>query len=124
MRASEESEARIPRGGSGSLLSGIVGLQLGRTGARLGIKHGGEASKKSNGFLWVCLVLRHVDDVAENDGPRWAPAVLHGSVGGRTEPTPSLCLSDTDGLRASKLKHAVQDIDSDGDLGCATPIRP
>jgi hypothetical protein len=72
MRASDSSEARIPRGGSGSLsgslLSGIVGLQLGRTGARLGIKHGGEASKKSNGFLWVGLVLRHVDDVAENGG--------------------------------------------------------
>jgi hypothetical protein len=35
MRARDSSQARILRGGSESLLSGIVGLQLGRTGARL-----------------------------------------------------------------------------------------
>ena len=51
-------------------------------------------------------------------------AVLHGSVGERTEPTPCLCLSDADGLRASKLKHAVQGMNGDGDLRRATPIRP
>ena len=51
-------------------------------------------------------------------------AVLHGSVGERTEPTPSLCLSDADGLRASKLKHAVQGLNCDGDLRRATLVRP
>jgi len=51
-------------------------------------------------------------------------AVLHGSVGGRTEPTPSLCLSDADGRRVSKLKHAVQGLNGDGDLRRATPVRP
>jgi hypothetical protein len=68
MRASDSSEVHILRGGSGSLLSGIVGLQLGRTGARLRMKHGGEASKKSNGFRRVGLVLRHADDVMEDGG--------------------------------------------------------
>jgi hypothetical protein len=51
-------------------------------------------------------------------------AVLHGSVGGRTEPTPSLCLSDADGLRASELKHPVQGMNCNGDLGSATPVGP
>jgi hypothetical protein len=51
-------------------------------------------------------------------------AVLHGSAGNRTEPAPSLCLSDADGLRASELKHAVQSMNCDGDLSSATPIRP
>ena len=46
------------------------------------------------------------------------------SVGGRTEPTPSHCLSDADGLRASKLKHAVQGLNGDSDLRRATPVRP
>jgi hypothetical protein len=50
-------------------------------------------------------------------------AVLHGSVGGRTEPAPSLCLSDADGLRAPKLKHAVQGLNGDGDLRRATSVR-
>jgi uncharacterized protein len=52
-----------------------------------------------------------------------ATAVLHGSVGGRTEPAPSLCLSDADGLRAPKLKHAVQGLNGDGDLRRATSVR-
>jgi hypothetical protein len=52
-----------------------------------------------------------------------ALAVLHGSVGGRTEPAPSLCLSDADGLRAPKLKHAVQGLNGDGDLRRATSVR-
>ncbi len=51
-------------------------------------------------------------------------AVLHGSAGNRTESAPSLRLSDADGLRASKLKHAVEGTNCDGDLSCATPIRP
>src|SRR5215213_3527072 len=51
-------------------------------------------------------------------------AVLHGLVGGRTEPTPSLCLSDADGLRASKLKHAVQGMNCNGDLSSATALGP
>jgi PAS domain S-box-containing protein len=49
--------------------------------------------------------------------------VLHGSVGGRTEPGPSLCLSDADGLWASKLKHAVQGSNGDGNLSLATAVR-
>ena len=32
--------------------------------------------------------------------PSDKPAVLHGSAGGRSEPAPSLCLSDAHGLRA------------------------
>jgi hypothetical protein len=51
-------------------------------------------------------------------------AVLHGSVGGRTEPTPSLCLSDAGGLRASNLKHAVQGMNCNGDLSSATSVGP
>jgi hypothetical protein len=51
-------------------------------------------------------------------------AVLHGSIGGRTEPTPSLCLSDADGLRAPELKHPVQGMDCNGDLGSATLVGP
>jgi hypothetical protein len=43
---------------------------------------------------------------------------------GRTEPSASLSLSDADGFRASKLKHAVQGMNSDGDLCRATPGRP
>ena len=33
-------------------------------------------------------------------------------------------LGDADGLRASKLKHAVQGMNGDGDLCRATPVRP
>jgi hypothetical protein len=49
-------------------------------------------------------------------------AVLHKSAGERTQPIPRLCLSDANGLRASKLEHAVQSVDADGDFGRATPI--
>ena len=50
--------------------------------------------------------------------------VLHGSVGEQTETTSCLCSSDADGLRASKLKHAVQGMNCDGDFGRATPVGP
>ena len=50
--------------------------------------------------------------------------MLHGSTGGRTEPILNHCLSDADGLRASKLEHAVQGLNGDSDLGRATPVRP
>jgi hypothetical protein len=50
--------------------------------------------------------------------------VLHGSAGERTEPTAYLCLSGADGLWASKLKHAVEGMNCDGDLGRATLVRP
>ena len=40
------------------------------------------------------------------------------------EPTPCLCLGDADGLRASKLKHPVQGMNCDGDLGRAAVFRP
>ena len=43
---------------------------------------------------------------------------------GIAEPAPSLCLSDAEGLRASKLEHPVQDIDGDGRLGSAALVRP
>ena len=33
-------------------------------------------------------------------------------------------LSSADGLRASKLKHAVQGMNGNGNFGRATPIRP
>jgi hypothetical protein len=62
----------------------------------------------------------------EGPGAREWPAlvaVLHRSAGGRTEPAPSLCSSDADGLRPSKLKHAVQGMNCDGDLRRATPVR-
>jgi hypothetical protein len=52
------------------------------------------------------------------------PGLLHGSVGDRTEPVQCLCLSDADGLRASKLEHAVQSVDADGDLGRAAGFSP
>ena len=53
-----------------------------------------------------------------------AAAVLHGSLGGRTESTPSLCLSDADGLRASEFKHPVQGLNGDGDLSATTSVGP
>jgi hypothetical protein len=67
-------------------------------------------------YLAYNLSLRNLEEMM-------AEAVLHGSVGGRTEPTPSLCLSDPDGFRASKLKHAVQGMNGDGDLRRATSVR-
>ena len=33
-------------------------------------------------------------------------------------------LGDADGLRASKLKHAVEGMNGNGNFGRATPIRP
>jgi hypothetical protein len=39
-------------------------------------------------------------------------------------PPPACGLGDADGLRASKLEHAVQDFDGDGRLGSTALIRP
>jgi len=39
-------------------------------------------------------------------------------------PSHAFSLGDADGLRASKLKHAVQGSNGDGHLRQATPIRP
>jgi hypothetical protein len=64
-----------------------------------------------------------VIEVRDEGGQRVCTAVLHGSVRGHTEPTLSLCLSDADGLRASKLKHAVQGSNGDGHLRRATAVR-
>jgi hypothetical protein len=50
--------------------------------------------------------------------------VLHESAGERTEPAPCLWLNDTNGLRASKLQHAVQGLNGDGDLRRAAVFRP
>jgi uncharacterized BrkB/YihY/UPF0761 family membrane protein len=72
-------------------------------------------------WLSVVIVLLGAELNAEMEHQT---AVLHGSVGGRTEPAPRLCLSNADGLRASKLKHAVQGSNGDGHLRQATPIRP
>jgi hypothetical protein len=51
-------------------------------------------------------------------------AVLHGLVGEHTEPTQSHCLSDADGLRASEIKHPVQNINGKGGLSHAARFRP
>jgi acetyl-CoA acetyltransferase len=53
-----------------------------------------------------------------------AVAVLQGLVGEHTKPTQSLCLSNTDGLRASEFKHAVQDMNGNGDPSRAAGFRP
>jgi hypothetical protein len=55
---------------------------------------------------------------------RHPEAVLHRSAGERTQPTPRLCLSDADGLRAPKLKHLVQGLNCNGDLSGAAVFRP
>jgi hypothetical protein len=60
---------------------------------------------------------------AEADQALRSGAVLHGSVGGRTEPISRLCSGGADGLRPSKLKHAVQGMNGDGDLRQATLVR-
>jgi hypothetical protein len=68
------------------------------------------------------LLLRigvHVGDMMVRDG-----AVLHGSDCARVDCTHSRNSSDTDGLRASKLKHVVKGMNCDGDFGGATPICP
>ena len=39
-------------------------------------------------------------------------------------PPHALSLGDADGPRASKLKHAVEDVNGNGNFGHATPIRP
>ena len=42
---------------------------------------------------------------------------------GRNDPYPVLGSCDAGGLRASELQHAVEDVDTDIDLGHATPLR-
>jgi hypothetical protein len=49
---------------------------------------------------------------------------LHGSGGNRTEPAPSLYLSDAGGLRAATLDHTVQGMNGNGGLRRATLVRP
>ena len=44
-----------------------------------------------------------------------------GQRAGRTLPYPVLVSHDPDALRASKVQHAVQRADGDGQLGRATP---
>jgi hypothetical protein len=39
-------------------------------------------------------------------------------------PPHGLSLGNADGLRASKFKHAVESMNSNGNFGRATPIRP
>jgi hypothetical protein len=81
-------------------------------------KHGAMGSREK-----VCYLRLALPSPAAAADVRSRTAVLHGSVGGRTEPGPSLCLSDPDGLRASKLKHAVQGSNGDGNLRLATAVR-
>ena len=50
-------------------------------------------------------------------------AMLHGSDCKRIECSRSPNSSDADGLRASKLEHAVQGMNGDGHFGRTTPIR-
>jgi hypothetical protein len=52
------------------------------------------------------------------------PHMLHGSDCARIERTRSLNPSNADGLWASKLKHAVQSLNGDGDFGPAAVICP
>ena len=49
-------------------------------------------------------------------------AVLQGSLGAHTEPTPCPYLSSADSLRASKLEHPVQGINCESDFRPATPV--
>ena len=51
-------------------------------------------------------------------------ALLHGSDCARIECIRSPNSSDADGLRASKLKHAVQGMNGDGDFRGAAVFRP
>jgi hypothetical protein len=45
--------------------------------------------------------------VEEGTGLEHCVTVLHGSAGGRTEPTPCHCLNDANGFRTSKFKKAI-----------------
>jgi hypothetical protein len=54
----------------------------------------------------------------------WSVALLHGSDCARIERTRSLNPSNADGLWASKLKHTVQSMNGDSDLGRAALFRP
>jgi cation transport regulator ChaC len=80
------------------------------------------------------LVRREMTVKPPNNLPQWITVktdqeplratVLHGWVGERTFPTPCFGLGNADGLRASKLKHAVQGMNGDGDLRPAPLVRP
>jgi hypothetical protein len=63
-------------------------------------------------------------DVSSLRGVSPPAAMLHGSTGERTESILHRWLSDADGLRASKLEHAVQGADGDRNLSRTRPIRP
>ena len=41
---------------------------------------------------------------------------------GPTDPHPRLASGNSDGDRASQLRHAVQDMDGDGDFSGVTPV--
>jgi hypothetical protein len=43
--------------------------------------------------------------------------MLQGGPAGRGDPFPGCCSRDADGLRASEIEHAVEDLNGDGDLG-------
>ncbi len=46
-----------------------------------------------------------------------------GRRGGRADPNPRLRSGDADGVRASQLQHAVEDVNSDVDLGRPALVR-
>jgi hypothetical protein len=60
-------------------------------------------------------LLRGIQIAIGSDGNRYGriEALLHGFDCARIECTHNLNSSDADGLRASKLKHAVQGMNSD-----------
>jgi hypothetical protein len=51
-------------------------------------------------------------------------AVLHKSIGERTQPALRHCLGRADGLWAPKVEHAVQGMNCNRDLSGATVFRP
>ena len=67
---------------------------------------------------------RRSDPRARVSGGEKAPieTLLHGSMRGSRRPLPAPTSCDADGVRASQLQHAVQDMDGDGNLGRATLI--
>src|SRR4051794_26532878 len=56
-------------------------------------------------------------------GPEPRDTVLHGSGSRAHWPLPRPGSSGADVIRASELQHAVEDVDTDIDLGHATPVR-
>jgi hypothetical protein len=69
------------------------------------------------------ISYRQFEEMMEEHGVEVDHAtVLHGGVWGAQDFPAGLKLRNTDGLRASKREHAVEDVDGDRDLGILTSI--